>query len=106
MTVECTPRRLRKYAMEAPMTPPPHITTRMWSPQTVTTGAHAFVRGFDPHLGEVWTFGGSAFHQSALRPALVWERIGSRYVSGRTGGMPESEGSGLASERNALFLRS
>jgi hypothetical protein len=61
----------------------------------VTTGAHAFVRGFDPHLGEVWTFGGSAFQQSALRPALVWERIGLRYVSGRTGGMPESEGSGL-----------
>ena len=75
------------------MTPPPHITTRMWSPQTVTTGAHAFVRGFDPHLGEVWTFGGSAFQQSALRPAPLAHhdetRRDCRGAPKREGGMAE-----------------
>jgi hypothetical protein len=39
MTVAATPRQLRKYAIEAPITPPPQINTRIGSPQDIARAA-------------------------------------------------------------------
>jgi hypothetical protein len=35
MTVVSTPRRLKKYAIEAPITPPPQISTRIDRPSVL-----------------------------------------------------------------------
>ena len=60
-------------------------------------------------LSEAITGDGAAIFRRACRmdlEGIVSKRIGSRYVSGRTGGMPESEGSGLPATLEECLISS
>jgi len=48
MTMTSIPRRARKYAMQAPITPPPQITTRMMSPRRSTEAPRRRAIGRNP----------------------------------------------------------
>jgi hypothetical protein len=66
-TITSTPRRLRKYAAQAPMTPPPQITTRMISSLCKSTAPRIVSRRWhDPHDRKF--FEGTKQGASKLKP--------------------------------------